>query len=184
MDIVFVRHGQTVENSHGKYGSTDTPLSEKGREQISALKGALKDKTFRNIYLSPLKRTIETAEILGLDGLREERIKEINFGIFEGKSYQEINEEYPLETFLWVKDYIGYRIPEGESLMDLYNRVSAFLEEVIKNDTDVLVITHEGVIRCALCWVFDNVEYFYKFKVSNGRITVVTVNEGYKYIKI
>ena len=184
MDIVFVRHGQTVENSHGKYGSIDTPLSEKGRKQIEALKGALGDKTFKNIYVSPLKRTIETAEILGLDGLKEERIKEINFGIFEGKSYEEIYREYPLETSLWVKDYIGYKIPKGESLMDLYNRVSSFLEKVIKDDNDVLVITHEGVIRCALCWVFDNVEYFYKFKVNNGSITVVTVNEGYKYIEI
>lgn len=184
MDVIFIRHGETSENKSGIYGSLDTSLSEKGKGQILKTKGILEDISFDEVYISPLKRTIETANILCLDGILEPRIEEINFGIFQGKTYEEIKRKYPQETYDWTNDYINYRIPDGESLMDLYKRTSKFLEGLVVEDKDILVITHEGVIKCALCWVFDNVEYFYRFKVCNGSITTISVNDGYKYIKI
>ncbi|WP_077369339.1 histidine phosphatase family protein [Anaerosalibacter sp. Marseille-P3206] len=184
MDVIFVRHGETLENKGRIYGSPDTSLSEKGKEQILNTKKIVESISFEKVYISPLKRTIETSKLLGLDGILEPRVKEINFGIFEGKTYEEIKREYPEETYAWTDDYINYRIPKGESLMDLYNRTSNFLEEVVGEDKDTIVVTHEGVIKCALCWVFDDIEYFYRFKVRNGSITTITINDGYKYIKL
>lgn len=183
MDVIFVRHGETEENKSGVYGSPDTSLSEVGREQICKTKKIVGNIAFDKVYISPLKRTIETSKLLGLRGILEPRIKEINFGIFEGKTYEEIKKDYPEETNAWTNDYINHRIPDGESLMDLYERTSNFLEGLVADDKDVLVITHEGVIKCALCWVFDNIEHFYRFKVDNGSITTITINDGYRYIK-
>jgi len=184
MDVIFVRHGETLENKGGIYGSPDTSLSNKGKEQILNAKKIVESISFDKVYISPLKRAIETSRILNLNGVLETRVKEINFGIFEGKTYEEIKREYPEEAYAWTNDYINYRIPKGESLMDLYKRTSNFLEEVVPEDKDIIVVTHEGIIKCALCWVFDNVEYFYRFKVGNGSITTITINDGYKYIKL
>jgi alpha-ribazole phosphatase len=183
MDIIFVRHGETLENRKGVYGTCDTPLSKKGQDEILQIKDLVYSLSFEKVYISPLKRAIETSRLLEVEGILDRRIKEIDFGIFEEKTYEEIKRLYPEETYAWIKDYINYRIPKGESLMDLYNRVSNFLKDIVAEDRDVLVITHEGFIRCALCWVFNNVEYFYRFKVDNGSITIVSIDEGYKYIK-
>jgi len=183
VDIIFIRHGETKENKRGVYGSSDTSLSQMGREQIFKAKEPIQSISFEKVYTSPLMRTMETAALLGLKGDLDKRIQEIDFGIFEGKTYEEIKRNYPEETYAWTNDYIYYRIPNGESLMDLYNRTSNFLEDIVSKDKNTLVITHEGVIRCALCWVFDNVEYFYRFKVNNGSLTTISVDEGYKYIK-
>lgn len=183
MDIIFVRHGETRENKKGVYGSLDTSLSQVGKKQILETKKQIEKLSFENIYISPLKRTVETAEILGVEGNFDERIKEINFGLFQGKTYEEIKKLYPEETTYWTKDYINYKMPEGESLLDLYNRTVDFLNDRIEEDKDILVVTHEGVIISALCWIFDNIEHFYRFKVKNGGITVIAVENNYKYIK-
>lgn len=183
MDIIFVRHGETLENKKGIYGSLDTSLSEKGKKQIVETKKQIKKLSFENIYISPLKRTIETSKILGVEGIFDERIKEIDFGLFRGKTYEEVKKLYPEEMVYWLKDHVRYKMPEGESLLDLYNRTVDFLNNRIEEDKDILVITHEGVIRCALCWIFDNIEHFYRFKIKNGGITIIAVENDYKYIK-
>jgi len=183
MDIIFVRHGSTEENRKKVYGSSDIHLSEKGKTEVLNIKNSVNNMSFGKVYISPLKRTMETSKILGVKGIHDDRIKEINFSIFGGKTYEEIKKIYPEEVSLWTKDYINYRIPGGESLKDIYERTKDFLENIISENKNVLVITHEGVIRCALCWVFDNMEYFYRFRADNGSITVISADDGYKYIK-
>ena len=136
----------------------------------------------KKVYYSPLKRAVDTLGCLGLKGKEDIRLREINFGIFTGKSFEEISKIYPEETKLWTKDIYNYRIPKGESLQDVYKRVSEFLEEVCKLDKNLLLVTHDSVIRLALCWVFDNPLYFYRFKIDEGSITTITISNGYKYI--
>ncbi len=185
MDIVFLRHGETEDNIKKVYSRKEAALSKKGRSEILRLKENIYSKSFRKIYVSPLKRTQETIELLELKGIEDSRIEEYNFGIFAGKSYEEIVNIYSNETKLWSEDYINYEIPEGESFKNFYLRVVDFLEEITKKEKEnILVITHEGVIKAALCWVFDNIQYFYKFKINNGSIITISINEGYKYIKV
>lgn len=184
MDIVFVRHGKTEINEKGRYGGfIDTPLSLSGIEEVKTTAKFIQGKDFESIYISPLKRALQTAEILGVNGKSDQRIKEMNFGIFEGLNYQEILKKYPKEAQKWAKDYINYRIPCGESLKDVYERVSDFLLDISKNEGIVLIVTHEGVIKCALCSIFGNPEYFYRFKAAHCRFTQIALEEGYKYIK-
>ncbi|NMR88967.1 histidine phosphatase family protein, partial [Vibrio parahaemolyticus] len=138
---------------------------------------------YENVYISPLKRTIQTSEILGIDGIMEERVKEIDFGIFKGLGYEEFMKVYPEEGKKWISDLKNYQIPNGESLKMTYERVVDFLEDIIKEDKNMLVITHEGIIKLAFSWVFDSDDYFNKFIASNGSINIISVNKDYKFIK-
>lgn len=184
MDIVFIRHGRTKANQKGIYGGhLDIPLSAEGIEEAEQLSKALQHKKFAKIYASPLRRAVQTAQLLGFTPEIDNRLCEMNFGIFEGLTYQDIVTKYPDETEKWNTDYLNYRIPKGESLMDVYNRVSQFLSEIPEEKDPFLIITHEGVIKCALCSILGSPEYFYRFKAEYCRFTQIAITEGYGYIK-
>lgn len=184
MDIIFVRHGRTESNEKGVYGGfMDTPLSFQGAADAKSAAKLLEGKAFDRVYLSPLKRAVQTAKILGFEGKCDNRLREINFGIFEGLSYKDILERYPDEAKSWTSDYLNYRIPKGESLMDVYKRVSSFLSDISKDKGTVLIIAHEGVIKCALCSIFETPEYFYRFSAACCKFTQIAFEDGYKYIK-
>lgn len=184
MDLIFIRHGRTEANQKGIYGGhMDIPLSVEGIEEAKNLSKALDVRKFARIYSSPLMRAIQTARLLGFTPEIDTRLCEMNFGIFEGLTYQDIVNKYPSETEKWSNDYLNYRIPKGESLMDVYNRVSEFLSEIPEEKDPFVIITHEGVIKCALCFILGNPEYFYRFKAVYCRFTQVAINNGYGYIK-
>ncbi len=184
MDIILIRHGQTENNVNRIFSTKNTRLTEKGREQIKKTKTYVDTLSFDKVYVSPLCRAIETMKILGLEGKKEERIKEVDFGLFEGNTYEAIKEKYPDEVEQWNEDYINYVTPKGESIKLAYERVTSFLEEISQKDEDVVLVCHDGVTRIALSWVFDNVNCFFKFKVENGSVNIISIDEyGFKYIK-
>jgi broad specificity phosphatase PhoE len=178
----MIRHGQSEDNLRKVYSSQSTPLTKEGIAQILKTKTLLKGYTYEEVYYSPYKRTVESLHYLDLKGKEETRLREIDFGIFTGKSYEEILKIYPQETNLWINDSYNYRIPKGESLSEVYKRVTGFLEEVSQSNKNTLLITHDTVIRLSLCWVFDNPLFFYKFKIDEGSITTIRISEDYKYI--
>lgn len=184
MKIILVRHGQTDENLLKTYSTKSAQLTEEGRNQIKRIRPFVETLPFDKVYISPLDRTRDTASILGVEGEIEKKIQEVDFGDFEGKTYEELEEMYPKEVKLWNEDIINYITPEGESLRLAYDRVTSFLEELVKKDEDVLLVCHAGVIRLTLCWVFDNIDYFFKFRIANGSVNIVNVDkEGFKYIE-
>lgn len=182
MDIIMIRHGKSEDNLRKVYSRNSTPLTDDGIEELLQTKKLLKEYNYEEVYYSPYKRTAMTLACLGLVGKEESRLKEINFGIFAGKTFEEISHIYPKETKLWTNDIYNYQIPQGESLFDVYERVSEFLEELHKLNKSSILVTHDSVIRLALCWIFDEPLYFYRFKVDCASITTITINEGYKYI--
>lgn len=182
MDIIMIRHGETEDNMDRVYSRDTTKLTSKGIEQIKRTKENIKDLKFSKVYYSPLTRTKETIKYLELDGIAENRIKEVDFGIFSGSDYETILKNYPKETKIWTENPITYGIPQGESVEIAYNRLKDFLEEVIEKDENILLITHEGIIRLVCCWILDNIECFFKFKADNGSINIVSVVDDYKYI--
>lgn len=184
MDIVFVRHGRTEANEKGIFGGfIDTPLSVQGQADAESAAELIKGRVFDAVYSSPLNRALQTARILGYEGKCDDRLREMNFGIFEGLSYSDILKRFPNEADNWARDYINYRIPKGESLMDVYERVTDFLYEISDKKGAILVITHEGVIKCALCSVLGSLEYFYRFNAACCRFTQIVSEDSYKYIK-
>jgi alpha-ribazole phosphatase len=184
MDIYLIRHGRTNCNLNNIYaGETDSSLSDEGIKQINLLKEKLKNENFDIVYVSPMKRTLETAKILGFKGVIDERIREVNFGLFEGLTFKEIEKKYPKDCKKWEDNYIDFRFPEGEGLTDVYKRTSEFIDDIPQKYNKVLVITHGGIIKCALCNVFGRADYFYKFTSENGSCSIISIENGFKYIK-
>lgn len=179
----MIRHGESQDNISKVFGTYETKLSKKGIEQIKVTKKNLEEYNYSKVYYSPLIRTRETLKYLELEGMEEERIKEYDFGIFSGLNNEMIVKQYPLEYEKWIKEHNTFVIPQGESLEGVYNRVKEFLEELVQQDEDVLLVTHAGVIRLAFCWVFDNIDYFFRFKVENGSINIIAIEDNYKFIK-
>lgn len=183
MNIIMIRHGESEDNVARVFGTRNTPLSKRGIRQIKAIAHKVHNLDFTKVYVSPFRRTRETLGYLNLEAIEEERIQEYNFGIFSGLTNENIEERYPLEYKEWVEKPTSFIIREGESLEMVYERVKGFLEEMIKQDEDILLVTHAGIIRLIFCWVFDEIDYFFRFKVDNGSINIVSVEDDYKFIK-
>lgn len=185
MDIIFVRHGKTILNEKNAYvGSIDTDISENGVEEIKKLRRLFQGVEFNKVFSSPLKRAIQSTQIITKNNYTvDNRLKEMNFGIFEGLSYNEICEKYPVESKKWVADYFNYNIPGGESLKQVFNRTENFLKDISHLKGRVLVVTHGGIISCVLSLVFNKKDYFFKFKILHGRMNIVSIEDKYMYIK-
>jgi broad specificity phosphatase PhoE len=156
MNLIFLRHGEIHFNKIGFLGSTDLLLTERGIKQSEIVAERLKEKNIEKIYSSPLSRCIQTAkiiaEILKLKGVTpDERLREVEFGIFEGLSLEEANEKYPEIYKARIKDKWNFRIPRGESYSDAAKRLLEFTKEIEnKRVKVVLCVTHVTVIKVAL----------------------------------
>lgn len=179
----MVRHGESEDNVLKVFSRDETKLTKLGIEQIQNAREIVRKYDFKRVYYSPLTRTNETLQHLELEGIEEERIREISFGIFAGLSYEDLVEKYPEESKLWVDDPYTYNMLDGESINMVYERLVNFLEYVTEKDEDVVLVTHEGIIRLICAWVFDDPSLFFKFKADNGSISIVTVEGDIKYIK-
>jgi len=189
MNIYLVRHGESEENIKGTfYGRTDCGLSDKGKLQAVILKDKLKNIAFDKIYCSPTKRAKETLDLIcdNNNSLRicDKRLSEINFGEFEGKSYTEILKLYASECKLWEQDWISFVPPKGESYKELYNRVEEFMNDMLRENYDnVLIVTHGGVIRSIYSYVMNgNLELFWKFGCNNCDMARIKFEYGNLFI--
>lgn len=159
MKIYFIRHGETLWNTLKIFqGSSNSPLTEKGREQAKKLGKKLKNIEFTNFYSSPLGRTIETSElIIGDRDIKIEFIdefKEISVGQMEGAPREEFESKYPKEFhdfFLNPKDYDPSPYL-GESYPSLLERVEKGLEKLISKhrDGDTVAVVSHGITLKAI----------------------------------
>lgn len=182
MNIIMIRHGESIANVEKIFGDGRTKLSKKGIEQALKSKEYVQKLRFNKVYSSPFDRAVDTMKLLGLEGEIEEDIRELGFGILENKSYDTIYKEYPEKAKKWAEDPIHYTVPGGETIFEAYKRVERVLKRLIEKDEDVLLVCHEGVIKMALSFVFDKPEYFFKFKAENVSINTITINDGHKFI--
>ena len=187
MNIYVVRHGQTEENLKGTYyGALDCGLTELGVNQAKALGEKLKNIKFDKVYCSDLKRAGDTLKHINesTNIIIDERIRERNFGIFEGKTYKEIEEEFAEECLAWNENWKEYRPQCGESFEDSYLRVAAFMEN-LKSETgeNILVCTHGGIVRAMYVYILGgNLELYWKFNSRNADLTIIKIHNGYFYI--
>ena len=154
--LILVRHGETDWNRARRWqGHADTTLNELGRRQATDLATALAGEPVAAVYSSDLRRAQETAAIVadahGLEVRVEPRLREINFGEWEGLTTAEIHDPYPTFVRDWPPDE-GKPFPGGETYVAMGARVVAALEEIGRRHRDetVVVILHGGPIRGAL----------------------------------
>ncbi|MBP9751397.1 MAG: histidine phosphatase family protein [Candidatus Moranbacteria bacterium] len=143
----LVRHGQSENNVLGLLSSWPEKrifhLTEKGREQAVVAAEKLQGKEIAKIYSSPITRALETARIIsvatGIDIVVDERLRETDFGIYDGMSPKVRTAKYATDL-----DRIDTDIAEIEGLRHERERISAFLVDVMKNDVGkkIVVVSH------------------------------------------
>ena len=174
--IYLVRHGESQANVSKRFsGITDVELTEKGALQATRAGNKLKGKRIDRIFSSPLKRARHTAELIAdeigfnkKDIIIEKSLTEVNFGIFENLTWEEILEQYADESEKWIEFKHKYKFPKGEGYSDIISRISDFMDNVTDNS---LIVTHYGVIQSILLYykIADD-ETLWDYKISNCAI--------------
>jgi broad specificity phosphatase PhoE len=154
--IVLVRHGETDWNRERRFqGHADISLNEAGRRQAEALAGLLTVESFAAAYASPLRRAVETAEIiaarLGITVEASDGLMEVDVGSWSGLTTTEVEQRFPDGYSVWTESRSGGWI-DGETYDELGVRVVAELLEIAKRHPGehVLAVTHGGAIRSVL----------------------------------
>lgn len=150
--IHLIRHGLTEENEKGKYiGSTDIPLSQKGRELLKKYADEYDYPGAPVIYSSPLQRCIQTANILypAITPKIVGDLAECSFGDWEGKTATEL--AFDDNFSKWLANSTEVAPPNGESGQAFLRRICRAFEKIVNNlitsgETSAVVITHGGVI--------------------------------------
>lgn len=132
----LIRHPEPDEAVRGIcYGSLDVPLSRRGIERAQSIARLLSSHHLDAIYTSPSKRCVETARCIGAgrscavepaDGLRE-----LDFGDFEGRSYNDIAELHPDRYREWMESPTEVQFPGGENFSQMADRVIGAKRELI-----------------------------------------------------
>jgi ribonuclease H / adenosylcobalamin/alpha-ribazole phosphatase len=168
--LVLVRHAEPSVTGVC-YGALDVPLSPQGRAQAAALAERLHGERFDAVVSSPRVRAVETAAALGLPVETDERLRELDFGSFEGRTYEELERDEPELYRAWMETPTEVRFPGGESYADLRVRATQALEE-LRGST--LVVTHGGVIRAAVStWLELPQQAIFRLDMRYCGVTVV-----------
>ncbi len=184
--ILFVRHGETKWNMDGRIqGQTDIKLSKKGKEQAKKIALRLKDENIGAIYTSNLIRAIDTAkEINKFHNLRIQKspeLNEINFGIFEGMTWDEAEAKYPEVVKEREKNQYKYKFPEGESYEEMWKRIHKKILEIEKKHPkeNVLIVGHGGAKRLIMTnFLFSDFNEIKKKGIQNTSITIFDIEKG------
>lgn len=188
--LILVRHALTVDNQKSRLsGHIDSSISEEGKEQIDKITNYLKDFDIDKIYTTTSSRTKDTvkqlSELKSIEIIEKESLKEISFGDFEGLTFDEIKDKYPKEFQDMIEKGYEYKYPNGESLIDSYNRVCIELDNIISNNDDrtILICSHGGTIRNIITYLISNsYKYHWNFKIDNGSVTILEVQDGFTVI--
>ncbi len=176
MEIFFVRHTSVAVPAGYAYGQTDVPLSDSFEEEAANVKREIENLDFDEVWSSPFTRCLRLSDYCGFPTpKKDDRLKEINFGEWEMKSWTELSSDPRLE--LWFKDWIHIQTPKGESFLDQYNRVSDFLDDIRKSDkARVCVFAHGGVLTCARVYAGEySLEEAFKHVPSYGAVVKIVL---------
>ena len=188
--LILVRHALTVDNQKSRLsGHIDSSISEEGKEQIDKITNYLKDFDIDKIYTTTSSRTKDTvkklSELKSIEIIEKESLKEISFGDFDGLTFDEIKDKYPKEFQDMIEKGYEYKYPNGESLIDSYNRVCIELDNIISNNDDrtILICSHGGTIRNIITYLIaKSYKYHWIFKIDNGSVTILEVQDGFTVI--
>jgi broad specificity phosphatase PhoE len=190
MTVYFVRHGESVANrALVLSGVFDHPLTEAGRAQAREAGRRLAGVRFARVYTSVLCRAVETADIIlaadaardraGPVVIRDRRLNERDFGIYEDVAQAWIAEHHGDETLHRVHTDVGFRMEGGESIHDVFARATGYFDEAIRphaGDGDILVVSHGNVTKCLIAHCVGwPVEIIPEMPMWNGLVTRLCV---------
>jgi broad specificity phosphatase PhoE len=177
MLLYVIRHGETTFNAEGRIqGQLDTRLSPLGLQQADAIAQALKHAELEAVFSSPLARAYETARPLaaayGYEVRTDDRLKELNAGVFQNLLPTEMAERHPEATARWKSHDPDYRIPGGESRRDMMTRGAAAFEAIFASGLQrVAVVAHGGLLTAAFKALLEIPANRHPFMLYNGSIS-------------
>ena len=191
--VCLVRHGQTDPNlTEFCMGWSDEDLNETGYAQVHRLSRRLADLPVTKVYTSPLRRAHTTAAILAhphkLEPWLSDDLTEIQFGHWEGLHEDEIKRRWPGLWKQWRLDPSEVRMPEGESLRDVTERVVRAFRETVEDNRggQVLIVSHDVVIKALVTHVLGAANSTYwRIKIDNASLNCVhVVDDSYQLIAL
>jgi alpha-ribazole phosphatase len=179
--LYLVRHGQVADGHTDRYhGNNDIGLSPQGVRQLEALAAQLASIPLAGIYASDLSRALKGAEIISkgrkITPQAIPEFREIHFGVWEGLSFTEIAERYPAELKARFRDLPHFRIPGGESLLDVGARALPRLNDLIQthHGQAFLIVAHAGVNRVILSEAMGlPLEHLFRLDQNYGGLNII-----------
>lgn len=188
--LILIRHGLTDWNLRRKYCSfTDVDINNNGKKQAKLLYRRLKREKIDKVYSSDRKRAFNFARI----ALRGHKIKklaelrEFNFGIFEGLTYEKLIRRYPKIYKKWLNNPFSITIPDGENLNDFKERIKKILKKLIflNKGKTIAVVSHAGPIKIFINGILNTNDFWKKIfpaaslnilEYEDGKIKVRLLN--------
>lgn len=176
--IIFIRSGETDWNKLGRWqGWVAAPLNDHGRYQVQALANFLRNIGVGALYSSDLKRGVDTAEIiaarLGITPIYDPRLRERKIGTWQGMTNDELQHWYSDQYQEWLNDRENYQIPEGESLAEVYVRMRAAFDDIVRQDQaeTVGIVSHTVASRRLLTDITPAFDY--NERLANSSVTTI-----------
>lgn len=183
VELLLIRHGKTKGNEEKRYiGVTDEPLSELGRQELMAKSYAMPEE----LYTSPMRRCYETAKIL-FPGMPRSIIgdfREMDFGTFEGKNYEELKDDPDYQD--WIDSFGTIPFPEGDCKEAFCIRVEAGFVRMMElaESKHIAAVVHGGTIMAILSAIGPG--DYYDYQVDNGcgyRCLIEKTTKGYTLVE-
>jgi broad specificity phosphatase PhoE len=186
MNLLLIRHGEIPSNIKKAYaGRSAEELTPKGICQAEDVAVKLKKLEVQAIYSSPIRRAIQTAQIIskkiGMDFQVEDAFREMELGPWEGLSESEVATNSPGKWDIWNNSPAELKLPGRETLIELQDRVLTGIMKIKENSTNnnVVIVTHVAIIRVLLLWHAKKSLNLYKtIHVPNAMIFQVRIKIG------
>jgi broad specificity phosphatase PhoE len=181
--VILIRHGQTDWNKERRYLSrTDLDLNDYGRTQADWAKCEMLKEDIARVYASSLKRAISFARLIFGESDIEARdqLKEMDFGDFEGLTYEEVMARHAKIYSAWIDDPHKTILPGGESFDHFCVRIMDTFNEIVLNNTGktVAIVTHGGVIRLIMWHVLKTESFWEVNMVKPGSVNTIQILDG------
>ena len=182
--IYLVRHGEVQARPNVFLGTTDVDLNRQGEQQSSFLAEYFADKPIDRCFCTPLQRGQKTATIINQSKTLkieiEPGLREIDFGLWETRTFSEIEADTPQLTQKWCANPLEFSFPEGDSVADFLLRLETYLEQLKNIDAEyILLITHGGVIRFLLTLLLQlDPQQQFLFEIGRGSLTTIKLYDN------
>jgi broad specificity phosphatase PhoE len=158
LKIYLLRHGETAYSQSGTYcGALDPELTAEGSLMAQAFADAYCSTPWDEVYVSPMKRAIETAQPLcaavSLPMQTRDGLREISYGTWEGRTQQDVKQHHEQDYLRWLTEPAWNPPTGGETAVQIANRALPIITEIEAKykDGNILVVSHKATIRIILC---------------------------------
>jgi phosphoserine phosphatase len=187
---LLMRHGETAWNREGRVmGRQPVDLDEGGRAQVELAVPLARQMALDLIVSSPLPRAVQSAEIIargvgGIDILTDDRLEEVRYGHWEGKTFYQLIED---ETYIsYRKAPLESLTPGGETIREVQQRGVAAVDAAVTANRGkrILFISHGDIIRTVLCHYMGlDLKHFHRLRIDNATFTAVEISDDFAEVK-